>query len=108
MSALDALTANRELVELLVGRRCERAAADRRAAENRAALERVRAELEQVRTDHHDELAQLRREAAEERAALRREAGEQLTAVLARFDTTPGADTASTLARRGRAKPAAE
>jgi hypothetical protein len=40
------------------------------------------AELQQLRTDHHDELAQLRREAAEERAALRREASEQLAAVL--------------------------
>ena len=41
------------------------AAADRRAGEDRATLERVRAELQQLRTDHHDELAQLRREAAE-------------------------------------------
>lgn len=68
-----------------------------------------RAELEQLRTDHHDELTQVRREAAEERAALRREASEQLTAVLARFDTTPADDTRSaTPPRRGRGKPAAE
>jgi len=87
----------------------DRAAAERRATEDRAALERVRAELEQLRSDHHDELTQVRREAAEERAALRREASEQLTAVLARFDTTPAADTtSSTQARRGRGKPAAE
>ncbi len=88
----------------------DRAAADRRAGEDRATLERVRAELQQLRTDHHDELAQLRREAAEERAALRREASEQLAAVLARFDTTSGADTTSTPtpARRGRAKPTAD
>lgn len=85
--------------------------AQTRAEADRAALERVRAELEQLRTEHHDELAQIRREAAEERAALRREASEQLTAVLARFDTTPGADTTSSTpapARRGRGKPAAE
>jgi colicin import membrane protein len=88
----------------------DRAAAERRASEDRATLERVRAELEQLRTDHHDELVAARREAAEERAALRREAGEQLTAVLARFDTASGADTASppAPARRGHPKPAAE
>jgi hypothetical protein len=84
----------------------DRAAADRRATEDRAALERVRAELEQLRADHHAELVAARREAAEERAALRREAGEQLSAVLARFDTASGADTASppALARRGQPK----
>ncbi len=35
----------------------DRAAADRRATEDLATLERVRAELEQLRTDHHAELA---------------------------------------------------
>lgn len=65
--------------------------------------------MEQLRTDHHTALAQLRREAAEERAALRREATEQLTAVLARFDTTPAAGEVTTdpaPARWGRAKSA--
>ena len=61
-------------------------AAERRAAEDRAAVERLRVELEQTRTDHHDEIAALRRE-AEERAALRQEAREQPAAVLARLDT---------------------
>ena len=58
--------------------------AGRRAGEDRATVERLRVQLEQTRTDHHDEVAALRREAAEEPAALRQEAREQLATVLAR------------------------
>jgi transcription elongation GreA/GreB family factor len=62
--------------------------------DGRETTDRVRAELEQLRTEHHAEVAELRREAAE-RTALRREAAEQIA-------TRPGPDRRATLQGRTR------
>ena len=88
----------------------DRAAAERRAAEDRAALERVRAELQQLRTDHHDELAAPAAKPPKNAPRCAAKPASSCAAVLARFDTTSGADIASTPtpARRGHPKPTAD
>lgn len=84
--------------------------AERRAGDDRSALERLRAQYEQQRSDHHDELAELRAEIRQERDEIRRERtthAEQLAALLTTIQqqTNDHTDTEPGTAQPGRRRP---